>query len=491
MFHAGDGNLHPLVMFDTNKPGEMEKAEDVGEEILKLCVEVGGCLTGEHGVGIEKRDLMSFQFNRADLEQQMRVRGVFDPHVAHEPRQGVSSRRKACGVNVHTPRDEDEASKIIADAAATSQKLAVGGADTKAALGRPMNVDVRLSSVAMTGVTLYEPAELVIAARSGTPVSEVIRVLAEKGQELPFEPMDYRPLLGTRMEPTIGAVAAMNISGPRRIMAGAARDSLIGVRAVNGRGEVVKSGGRVMKNVTGLDLVKLLAGSWGTLGFLTEVTFKILPKTERMATLLWRGLDERRAIAALSNALGSPFDITGAAHLPTPDVKGARTLIRLEGFSVSVDYRLGEVRRLLKNLGAADILEGRGAEILWQSVRDATVLPDQPERAVWRISTAPSKGPDLVAQIARSLDAQWFYDWGGGLVWMATKPDGDAGAAIIRDATLAFGGHATLVRAPDGIRAVVDVFEPQSEPVMTLQRGIKKSFDPAGILNPGRMYAGV
>jgi glycolate oxidase FAD binding subunit len=303
--------------------------------------------------------------------------------------------------------------------------------------------------------------------------------------------MDYRPLLGTRGEPTIGAVAAMNISGPRRIMAGAARDSLIGVRAVNGRGEVVKSGGRVMKNVTGLDLVKLLAGSWGTLGFMTEVTFKVLPKTERMATLLWRGLNERRAIDALSNALGSPFDITGAAHLPGGDVQNARTLVRLEGFSVSVDYRLGEVRRLLRSAGAPDIIEGRGAEVLWQSVRDATVLTDDASRAVWRISTAPSKAPDLAARIAQSLAAQWFYDWGGGLVWMATRPEGDAGAGIIRQATREFGGHATLVRAPDAVRDIAQPFEPQTETVMALTRGLKASFDPGRILNPGRMYAGL
>ena len=394
-------------------------------------------------------------------------------------------------MNVYSPRDENEAATIIREASANGTRLAVGGSDTKAALGRRMDVGARLSSTGMSGITLYEPAELVIAAKAGTPVSDVVRALAEKGQELPFEPMDHRALLGMRGEPTIGAVAAMNISGPRRIMAGAARDSLIGVRAVNGRGETIKSGGRVMKNVTGLDLVKLLAGSWGTLAFLTEVTFKVLPRTERMATLLWRGLDERRAIEALSSALGSPFDITGAAHLPGSDVQGARTLVRLEGFSVSVDYRLGEIRRLLKSAGAPDILEGRGAEILWQSVRDATILPEHSERAIWRVSTAPSKAPELAAQIARSLDARYFYDWGGGLLWIGTRPDGDAGASVIRMATGQFGGHATLVRAPDDVREIVDAFEPQTEPVMALTRGIKASFDPAGILNPGRMYAGI
>jgi glycolate oxidase FAD binding subunit len=394
-------------------------------------------------------------------------------------------------VTLHTPRDEQDASTIIREAAAKGTLLSLSGQNTKADMGRPNQTDASITSAALTGITLYEPAELVISARSGTPVSEVVRTLAEKGQELPFEPMDYRSLLGSRGEPTIGAVAAMNISGPRRIMAGAARDSLIGVRFINGRGEIIKSGGRVMKNVTGLDLVKLLAGSWGTLGFLTEVTFKVLPRPERMSTLLMRGLDDRSAIEALSQALGSPFDITGAAHVPGPDRQGARTLIRLEGFTVSVDYRLNELRRLLKGFEGADILEGKGANALWQSVRDATLLVGQGDRAIWRVSTAPTRGPDLAARVARAIDAQWFYDWGGGLVWLSTSANGDAGAAAIREATQVLGGHATLVRAPAEIRASVDVFEPQAEPVMALTRSIKASFDPAGILNPGRMYAGL
>ena len=395
-------------------------------------------------------------------------------------------------MTTHLPRDEQDASAIIRDASEKGILLSLSGQNTKAEMGRPNQTDSSISSSALTGITLYEPAEMVISARSGTPVSEVVRMLAEKGQQLPFEPMDYRPLLGTRAEPTIGAVAAMNISGPRRIMAGAARDSLIGVRFVNGRGEVVKSGGRVMKNVTGLDLVKLMAGSWGTLGFITEVTFKVLPKQERMATLVLRGLKDAQAVEALSQALGSPFDVSGAAHIPARDRQGASTLIRLEGFSVSVDYRLGELRRLLKRFGGStDILEGRGAEAVWQSLRDATVLTDGGDRTIWRVSTAPTKGAEFTTRIAQALDAQWFYDWGGGLIWISTPADGDAGAAALREATQALGGHATLVRAPAEIRSAVDVFEPQSETLMTLTKGIKASFDPAGILNPGRMYAGV
>jgi glycolate dehydrogenase FAD-binding subunit len=389
------------------------------------------------------------------------------------------------------PRDEQDLAAVIAGAAQNRTPLAVGGAGTKAAIGRPAQTEANLSVTALSGITLYEPAELVISARAGTPVAEVRRVLGERGQDLAFEPADYRTLLGSRGEPTIGAVAAANLAGPRRIMAGSARDSLIGVRFVNGRGEVVKSGGRVMKNVTGLDLVKLMAGSWGTLGVLTEVTFKVLPKPERSSTLIFRGLEDRQAIAALCAAVASPFEVSGAAHLPALDRLGARTLLRIEGFSVSVDYRIGEVRRLLKRCGSPDILEGRGAEALWQSVRDATLLSEPKDAAIWRISTAPTRGPDIVEAVAQSLDIRWYYDWSGGLIWVAAPAEGDAGAALIRDAVKASGGHAMLVRAPTEVRAATDVFQPLDAAIHRLSVGIKAAFDPAGILNPGRMYAGV
>jgi glycolate oxidase FAD binding subunit len=390
------------------------------------------------------------------------------------------------------PATEQDAGAVIAEAAARRTPLALVGSGSKAEIGRPAQSEATLSSAGLTGITLYEPAELVLAARAGTALSEVVRTLADKGQRLPFEPMDYRRLLHSAGEPTIGGVAAANLSGPRRIMAGAARDSLIGVRLVNGRGEAIKSGGRVMKNVTGLDLVKVMGGSWGTLGLMTEVTFKALPRAEREATLSLQGLDDGRAIAALCAATASPYEVTGAAHLPQHlDGAGARTLIRIEGFSASVQYRLGELRKLLRSFGPADVVDGEAAESLWEDIRDVGPLAEPRDKAIWRVSTAPTSGPPLAAQVAGALDARWYYDWSGGLLWIATGAAGDAGAAAIRGAVRDHGGHATLIRAPAEVRAAVDVFQPLSPALMQLTAGVKTAFDPAGILNPGRMYAGI
>ena len=394
---------------------------------------------------------------------------------------------------VFTPENEEEAAALVAACAAASRPLAIRGGGTKAAVGRPVNAEATLSTQAFTGITLYEPAELVIAARAGTPLAEIERTLADRGQMLPFEPADARVLLGSQGEATVGGLAATNLSGPRRIMAGACRDAMIGVRFVNGRGEVVKSGGRVMKNVTGLDLVKLAAGSWGTLGLLTEVTFTVQPKAERSATLVIDGLDDTRGIDALNAALGSPFEITGAAHLPAGLAgERARTILRIEGFSPSVDYRVGELRHLLAAYGPAErIVDAAEARRLWQDVRDARFLAEPREHAVWRLSTVPTAGPRIVAAVAGLGDVRFFYDWGGGLVWLSVPAEGDCGAATIREALAPHGGHATLWRAPADVRAAVQPFQPLAAPLMRVSEGVKRAVDPAGIFEPGRMYAGI
>ncbi|MCW6506548.1 glycolate oxidase subunit GlcE [Lichenifustis flavocetrariae] len=388
------------------------------------------------------------------------------------------------------PTTEAEAAAFISEARRAGKPLVFQGGGTRAGLGRPINAAQVMTSRGLTGITLHEPAELVISARAGTPLVEVEAKLAAAGQVLPFEPVDLRPLYGTTGEPTVGGIVAGNWSGPRRVAVGAARDHLIGVRFVNGRGEAVKSGGRVMKNVTGLDLVKLQCGAHGTLGFLTEVTFKVLPKPESTATLVYGGLDDRRGVALLTDALTSPFEVSGAAHLPPgTGGAGARTLVRLEGFSPSVDYRCNALQSLLAEFGMPVRLTGPDALELWTEVRDARFLAEPREHAVWRLSTPPTSGPGLVDRLRNELDFVHFYDWGGGLIWLSTAATGDAGAAAIRQALGPDGGHATLLRAPDGLRAATPVFQPLAPALLALTRRIKASFDPDAILNPGRMYA--
>jgi glycolate oxidase FAD binding subunit len=395
-------------------------------------------------------------------------------------------------LSLHSPASEAEAASLVAAFAASATPLAIRGGGTRTGLGRPSQTAATISSAKISGVTLYEPAEQVIGARAGTPLSVIERTLAEKGQMLPFEPMDHRTLFGSTGEPTIGAVFAGNISGPARIARGAARDAAIGVRFVNGKGEAIKSGGRVMKNVTGLDLVKLQCGAWGTLGLVTEAHFKVMARPERAVTLVWRGLGDSEAARLMASALGSPFEPSAAAHLPAGIGEGtARTLLRLENFSFSIDYRVAELAKLLRAHGRPDLIEGSGHDALWRQVRDAAFFAGDGS-AVWRLSVAPTEGPRMLEAIRRALpDARGYYDWGGGLVWLSTGAATDAGAMAIRSALPPGAGHATLVRAPDMIRAAVPVFQPLAAALMRVTAGIKASIDPQGLFEPGRMHPGL
>ncbi len=390
------------------------------------------------------------------------------------------------------PDTDDAVEEIVRAARTKSEPLEIAGGGTKRDLGRPVQAAATLSLGGLTGIVLYEPSELVIAAKAGTPLAEIETTLREKGQRLPFDPPRLHRLYGgDPRRSSIGAVVACNLSGPRRVHAGAARDSLIGVRFVNGRGESVKSGGRVMKNVTGLDLVKLMSGAVGTLGVLTEVTFKVLPAPETEATLVFEGLDDRRAVACLSAGLCSPWEVTGAAHLPADGGTTARTLLRIEGFESQMAYRGAALADALGDYGGASVLTGADSAARWAAVGELEPLGLGETDAVWRISTRPDAAPGVAAAIRASTPARLYYDWGGGLVWLAVPAEGDAGAAAIRAALVSAGGHATLMRAPAEIRAAVAVFEPLSEPVMALTRKLKEIFDPDRVLNPGRMYAGV
>jgi glycolate oxidase FAD binding subunit len=402
------------------------------------------------------------------------------------------------------PRDEKEVEDAICWAVSAGKSLEIIGHGSKRGLGRPAQVDATLDLSGLSGVTLYEPEELVLSAKAGTPLAQIEAATAAKGQELAFEPMDYGPLLGAAAGAgTLGGTLAANLSGPRRIKAGAARDHFLGFTAVSGRGETFKSGGRVVKNVTGYDLCKLLAGSWGTLAAMTQVTIKTLPRAETEATLLVLGLDDGKAAAAMAVAMGSSCEVSGAAHLPVAiavrasddlPIGHAVTALRLEGVEPSVVHRRRALEALMKPFGTLAMLGEAQSRALWRANRDVVPFAaDGPAGAhpVWRLSTAPTRGPDLGRQIARQTEAEILYDWAGGLVWVALAPSDDAGAHIVRAAVAACGGHATLVRAPASVRASAAAFEPQPGAVAALTKRIKDGFDPNGVLNPGRMWAGV
>jgi glycolate oxidase FAD binding subunit len=402
------------------------------------------------------------------------------------------------------PRDAREVESAVQWALAEGKALEVMGQGSKRTIGRPAQTDLTLDLSGLTGVTLYEPEELVLSARAGTPLAEIEALVAENGQQLAFEPMDCGPVLG---EPpargTLGGALATNLAGPRRIQAGAARDHFLGVSAVSGRGETFKSGGRVVKNVTGYDLCKLLAGSWGTLAAMTDVTIKTLPRPEREETVVVVGLAPVRAVEAMTAAMGSSCDVSGAAHLPAdlaalvPEIAGAGTAVtalRLEGFAPSVAHRAETLRSLLRPFGEVASLNHEVSPRLWRAVRDAAPLagaPDVAGRTIWRISTVPSRGAEFAAGIVASADASLLFDWAGGLIWLALPPSDDAGATLVRQALGATGGHATLIRAPAAARAAVAVFEPPDAALAALTRRVKEGFDPKGVLNPGRMWAGV
>jgi glycolate oxidase FAD binding subunit len=400
------------------------------------------------------------------------------------------------------PRDGKDVEAAVQWALAEGKALEIVGHGSKRAIGRPAQSDLTLDLSDLTGVTLYEPEELVLSARAGTPLAEIEALVDSKGQQLAFEPMDYGPALGgVAGRGTIGGVIAANLSGPRRIKAGAARDHFLGFSAVSGRGETFKSGGRVVKNVTGYDLCKLMAGSWGTLAALTEVTIKVLPKPETEATLAVDGLDDAAAMKAMSIAMGSTCEVSGAAHLPAPaaghggETGSARaiTALRLEGVAPSVAHRRAALEALMRPFGPIAVLYEAASNALWRRIRDVMPLLGEAgadERPLWRISVAPAKGAELGRLLGRDTAAQTLYDWAGGLVWLALPPSDDAGAALVRRAVASVGGHATLIRAPAALRAAAAVFEPQDTAVVALTKRIKEGFDPKGVLNPGRMYAG-
>jgi glycolate dehydrogenase FAD-binding subunit len=392
------------------------------------------------------------------------------------------------------PGTIDELRDAVAAALAAEEPLEIVGGGSKRGLGRPVQAAHTLDLSGLAGIRDYAPRELVLTAGAGTPIGEIERALAAAGQMLAFEPPDWRGLLGEGGEPTLGGVLACNLSGPRRLKSGAVRDHFLGFRAVSGRGEAFKAGGKVVKNVTGYDLPKLLAGSYGTLAALEEVTVKVLPRPETEATVMLGGIAPEAAPRVMAAALGLPHEVSGAAYIPAgyAEISPRAVALRVEGPAPPVAFRRAALREALA-AGDCEILEPEGSAALWRAIGAAAPLAAFADRAVWRVSVVPSRGAELAQAVARQVEAAWFLDWGGGLVWIAVAAAGDAGAALLRQAIHGADGrgtgHATLVKGSAALRRAIPPFEPQPEPLAALARRVKEAFDPAHILNPGRMVA--
>jgi glycolate oxidase FAD binding subunit len=401
-------------------------------------------------------------------------------------------------------RDAADVEQVVRAALANEQPLEIIGRGSKRAVGQPMATNAVLDLSTLNAVTSYEPNELIITVQAGAPLADVLSLIDSKNQQFAFEPMNTAPLLGTSEAGTIGGMIGVGLAGPRRIKAGGARDHLLGAQAVSGFGDSFKAGGKVVKNVTGYDLCKLLAGSWGTLAVMTEVTLKVMPKPETECTLLLRGLDDATANRAMTAALGSPFDVSAAAHVPSSAFRSgdrsglgelgaagqAATLLRLEGIAASVAHRVTTLRQLLAPFGTAELIEDTASAPLWASIRD--VRPFAADGAlgawpVWRIVCPPASGAALGERLARETGGDVIYDWGGGLIWAAVPPKPDAHATMLRERVDAVGGHAMLLRGSEDVRRNVDVFHPQSGGLAALGERVRHSFDPKHILNRGRM----
>ena len=403
-------------------------------------------------------------------------------------------------------RDAKDVEEVVRAAIAGEQPLEIIGHGSKRLIGQPMATNALLDLSSLNAVTSYEPNELIITVQAGAPLADVKSLIDSKNQQFAFEPIDTAPLLGTPNIGTIGGMIGAGFAGPRRIKAGGARDHLLGAHGVSGFGESFKAGGRVVKNVTGYDLCKLLAGSWGTLAVMTEVTLKVMPRPESERTLVLRGLDDATANRAMTAALGSPFDVSGAAHLPNSalrtelgelsgfgSAREAATLLRLEGIAASAAHRATALGRLLAPFGAARIVEDAASAAIWSAVRDVKPFAASGTLGawpVWRIVCPPASGSALGERLARDTGGEVIYDWGGGLIWAALPQKPDAQAALVRQRVNAVGGHATLVRASDEVRRKVDVFHPQPAGIAGLSERVRQSFDPKNILNRGRMIRG-
>jgi glycolate oxidase FAD binding subunit len=380
---------------------------------------------------------------------------------------------------------EADSEEAVAEIIRDKQPVEIVGSGSKLALGRPVVAARRLGLSRLAGITQYEPAELVLTVKAATPLAEIEAALAEEKQALAFEPPNLSRLLGIDAEhQTLGGIVATNLAGPRRCVAGGVRDHVLGLRAVNGRGEIFSAGGKVVKNVTGYDLCKLLTGSFGTMAVFTELTVKVLPAAETEESVVVRGQDAAAAVAAMSEAMGSSAGISGAAYLPFAE-GGPLTALRLEGFGPSVQARRQRLQLALSHYETA-LWGEEGSRSWWRDLRDVGPLAGQADQAIWKISLAATQAPSLLQKLGALHGSRAFLDWGGALLWLGLPCGSDAQAAQVRS-LLPAGAHAMLVVAPEAVRASQPVFQPLPAAQAAVEDKVRRSFDPDRLLNPGRM----
>ena len=376
----------------------------------------------------------------------------------------------------YSPGTELELAELIS---AAPGPFEICGRSSKRRLGRNAPCAHQLNLTKFSGITSYEPEELVLEAGAATALSDIQATLESQNQMLAFEPPDFSRVLGSNSSGSLAGLLNVGFSGPRRIKAGAVRDHILGVRGVSGRGEIFKAGARVVKNVTGYDMPKLMAGSFGSLAALTSVTFKVLPRPETEETLLVQGLNDHDAMQVMALAMQSSCEVSGAGHVP-----GVGTLLRLDGIASSVQSRRDSLARLLDR--PCEILDQQASRQMWQSIRDCQVLRLSGDDVLWRISVPPMQGAATIERVRKYTPCTHYYDWAGGLIWLALPYANDGHANLVRNAVKE--GHAFMFKAPDAVRVVVPVFHPQSPGVRSLSARIKQAFDPDAKLNPGRMY---
>jgi glycolate oxidase FAD binding subunit len=388
---------------------------------------------------------------------------------------------------------ETDVIEAVMAARARATTIEIVGAGTRRDFGRPVEATDMLDVSAISGIVTYEPDELVITAKAATTIAEIADAIGRTSQRLGFDPADWGPLFAAPAHAaTIGGVVSASACGSARVRYGEARDHLLGYRAVNGLGESYKAGGRVVKNVTGFDLPKLMCGAMGTLGVLTEVTLRLVPATRLSMTLLACNVAPDAGFDLLRCAWTSAFGPTGLAYIPGsmsasfPEIGGigaGAALIRIEGARAALDEKRTGVGALMPSIA----LENVEDEDIFRAIGDGRAFVHS-KADIWRVVVPPLAASLCAEEIG---SATWLADWAGGLLWIGVQPDDDEAATHIRFAALAHGGHATLMRGGASLRRRVPVFQPLNPALAALTKSVKAAFDPLGIFNPGRMHEGI